>query len=1574
MPIAIALPSFPTLRIVLSSPMNNRKPAANPTAKIDLNVADDLRVLSQIGVYEDLSPIVAFVEKDGLHKAFGHVLHYSSTAELTPLTQAAKRLARILEVTNYILHEIAEDSPNLAVKLAMWEQHDRLKEFYAEMCDNLRFVYKIYGQRKPQAVNLVTSLLTCIIEFKNSSTLSHFFDLFDFNNVAVHKILVPNKDDFERKIVEEESMRTPFAAFWILLCSAANPTLRKTAMTNYKMIGNFWRYMEMDRYEMLIKIFEFVDEFVLEEPAFKKATKCRILNENFLYNARLLFAYVKAENDRRDDSDDVNEFKTFKTTFVEIMNKLVTDKAKGISYPPNEHGLVLEVNGIEFKVNNKLIYTLLTALKPWDSFVQLQYAMQILNNNHELLPPYMNHIVANSGGYHDPALSSYWIGHTLLYTEILKSKDLPVPSSEFVSLAPLSRTAMSNCLAFPNKLVKQLTLQLMLLQLQKVALTSSQRIIEGVFSEMPPHSAYIELLVHENKLIRLTATLVAALAEQIAPKSSSSALVSSVGVELSKLNDNVTNCSASDLILLDKYLSIQSNNELKWWNKTPEGNCFFTSLLKLSVVRPLHSKILKILLKLTSSTLVFNETATIESPISALIQATAEIVEKSSAHKLWSCIDEVISRAVKTPYKYLDQSHAHHGDVSIFLIVLFEQLKYITDLAKEADILTWLEQLLTKCIVLGESADGIQALIQSENIPISLDSKSQVAPEIINSKYALALAVRALNGEIKSSLSSETAVYDICTRIGNYLISCEFFDKRLTKFLSSLKTWPFIVGMLSSNSSKKSFQGITYLSKILSQLFVDFAGSELQMWCFESMRNPDVSEYLAQEFLWILSDLQLIDVATLDINEHLSVDATNAARERQLNFKPSFARLMKLEPNEVAHILQEFEPSLEEANLILKNPKFHFLLEKVSSNVEEVLLQAEIISDDILYRVAPVYPNVASKYQARTVDLALSMKSITYTLGIFAKNANLFNHDELLDALMENERISFKLSMTSAFTTIVEVLSPLLETLDRVKTWFHKAMLYVTRKFAESEHLSKSFNAFLESLRVLILRQPRFLNLVPISVLDAQLEVLLLHKSWVQNEPYLEYANVLVLANKSKPLSAEKLLQLFIANERIPLFSFPSESNFSIRFQAALLIHSLHFSKKNFGASEGIMEQILILYLGSTRPDDLLLKDVLVSLELKVSSSWVDKVGSWEYLEEMSQSETEVVGEDRLISRERNSLSLTLHRSFVKNTCDHILSALHIPQTKSYDEFLRFSHESVMDKSYQSTIYDPEFLLMTIINNLELAFEKESRLQLDIMKLIDSDLMHFIVCCLANLKVRGMAKVVLSGILRTLIVSENGHVDQVFKIYCASLLHTMREADHHVPMVWYMVGSFASILASPGHFLFDTIYQYILTTPVFKENTIPLYRQMIMTTKAEDLSEEDDFYKQLTWFVNKIAHGTQSSEDVSLLKSRRAIETFFNTCNSQIAPSSLITACLKLIHLVQNVDGDGAHMLVANFAGLSALELVKDSRNKTFTGEQRSLNVDQLALRFGIAGRAQKRTREWGQGCFDAAVKRIHSV
>lgn len=1555
---------------------SRNKTNAYSASNVNTVVIQELAEVADIGVYGDLTPLVLFVRNNHLIKALSNISYFSSVNDIGQVAKNARNLSKVLEFINYVLYDTNTESPNLTVKLSLLEERERIVEFYADLCTNhLKIIYKFYGMRKPLAVIALTGLLLALVEYKNHSVLTNFQDSFDFNHSTLPKILVPTRDEFEKNIIEEFSMRYAVMELWIAICMHSNSSFKKSLLTNFKVMNNFWKHVEMERYETLSKIIKFLDKHVLCDPSFKRSTKCQILNENFLYNFRNLFALVKNDNERKEDND-MNDFDCFKKDFKNFMNVLVSDQAKGITYPQNEFGSPMVVNKKTFKINNKLIYTLLTALKPWDSHAQLQYCLKILNSNLELVAPYMNWIVTSSGGYHDPSLTSYWIGHTLLYSEILKSPSLPV-QSDMISLVPLSKNALTECLSYPSNLVKQLGSQLVLLQLNKVTSVSSplQLLVASVLSNIPTQASFVPLLIHDNKLIKLTATMIIKKIESLIPTSSSAAVVSTISQNLDRLNLEGAACDSFELVLLDNYLSIQSNNDLKWWNKASNGNSFFTSLLKLSKINFLKTKVYHILEKLTRTTFIFGKNDIIESTLLMLIESVARYMDSASFEKLWNCFDESISRSIKLPYKYLDRSHIQYDDVSVFVVALFEQLNYVPNIREELELMLWLQDFATRLVIVGESQLAIVNLAKDNNFELAINLNQVTLKENIISKYDLAEAIIVLNQSVLTR--KESQIFELFTKVGAFLSSSDLSNNSMIAFISNPQNFTFIKSFSSKSMSGNEALALTLFSELLQQLGQDFSGTKLSEFVFQTCMEllPRKNQMVLSRYFWLLSDDQITTLSSNFENDHIVSSVFKVICLRGLKIVPDFEKLLKIETPELEYILNYFKTSITDFRLILSYPSLFFLLDEPSSELSQYLLGIEEIPDNVLYRVAPADKAVAEKFKNLVVNLALSLTNWTQSLRIFTKYCDWFERDALLKLCFSYVEDKARLTMTAEFTDYINLYVRTfdIQENDLIKLWLQRAMIYINKKFAESPELSANFDNFLDSIESFITKYDHFRVQIHSSIMNTQFEVLFSHSKWISHEKYLSYSNKVLMKWNVKDINSDKLLQLFVANENNALRKLPGSNDSSLRFQTALLVYVLYNIEGANSHNITLMNQLLSLYLGSSRAEDLLLKNVLISIEGKVAKSWVSNVTNWDFIDELSQREIDLVGEERLIINDKSNLVVALNKSFVTNTVRNMIETPSIPRSHNYDDFLSFFAKSFSGK-YLETVYDPEFLILVILNNEELVTEEEGKMKFILTKIIDSGLLQFIVNCLALAHIRAISKVLLHGILKYINNTEENFKDKnLIKIYVSSILHTLRTSDHTSSLVWYFIGEFANIITNPGHFLYERVSRYVLSTPIILPHEIPLYKNISMSLINEDSIDEDNYYKQVTWLIELLTNGIKSRDDLKLLRFREVVEWALNVSNLPYSSSALKSKVLHFINEVQSLLGEGTDSLVTKFAGFASLEILKRSLDgDKFSATQQALNIDQIALRTGIVAQTLKRVREWSNHRIPHAVKRIH--
>ena len=714
--------------------------ARTPTANVDGKALEHLDAASS-GKPES---IVFFIKDGHFARSISAWAYFLSVNDHSLFIETSVKLARLSSaIKNVFVNEkVASDlKEGLQAQLELMEMRPQIVERYQEILQShSKILYRALNNNRPAITNPILRLMLNIVTFQ-SSLATVLIDNFDLNLTVLPNLLVPPKgqDGPISQSHDHLNTRHNFIRFWIALTTSVPSHIRKDLLVNKpKIMNNLWKFMAgSDSIGTLLIIIEWIESAILKEASFKRSTKCKILNENFMFKLQLLF-------NRLQDA-------TFTSQFIQFV-KSFTSSSEGLLFPNNQcllttnYGTPLNVNGKSFKVHNKLLFTFLTTLKPCETFQQLAIVTEFLTKCPELIAPYLNWCVQTGGGYHDPSLTSWWIGRSLLFTEILKIK-LPVESSnsgvldisllfECLCPAPLSKASFLKGIESKIDLCLQISRQLLLLVLSAVKslqhhLTNVQKstLCELVFDMLPEVEQIGQALKNDSqakqdKLRQLTALKIVQLYEELYPLSiarpSGFSLVSKVthsNITAMVLERDVSEFTPYDLVCFNKLLEIQSyeqnEQELKWWSATDGRNSLFTTLIRLTVAVPPSSRarIQERILKFTETSLIFKKEL-LASPIASLVRLCNKINEK----QVYTLMDLSLGYATKTPYKYLDMSHQEFGDVSPFIVALFEQYKF----NRSKSVLEWLQVLSRELLIIGEPEDGLVKMwnkfIPEENI------------------------------------------------------------------------------------------------------------------------------------------------------------------------------------------------------------------------------------------------------------------------------------------------------------------------------------------------------------------------------------------------------------------------------------------------------------------------------------------------------------------------------------------------------------------------------------------------------------------------------------------------------------------------------------------------------------------------------------------------------------------------------------------------------------------------------------------------------------------------------------------
>ncbi|RLV92668.1 Nucleolar pre-ribosomal-associated protein 1 [Spathaspora sp. JA1] len=1573
--------------------IKKRKTYSAPSINVDHGLLEKLNELvSQPS--SDLQALIQFIESGSITKLLSIWSFYASTNDHTQFTDISIKLSKLT-------HQI-----NLSNTLLLTQKPVIIDTYKDILNNHIKVIYRALNNLKPPLTNSNIKILNNLINY-DGIIVSEFLNTFDFSLSSLPKLLTPPKSETKPLL----QIRFNFISFWLDFCSNVAYFHRSDLLLNHpKIINNFWKFLNSDSIELIQKIIAFLDDKVLGETNFKRSEKCKILSENFMHKVQVIFN------------------KTDESFFIDFMNKLATDSKQGLVFPNDKlwqlpaSGVPVQINNKTFKIANKLLFTLLTTLKPGDSNVQLQYMVRILDANPELIPPYMNWSVQHGGGYHEPSLTSWWISHTLLYSNVLQTQ-LPSFSnphllkfdakliSESIVFAPLSKGSLINGLGSKKPLLVQLTLQLILYMLNRLQLalsttpTIKQELIDLVLTQLPDLNVIAPIIEQESssKLIKLTGLTILQKYESFRSSGNNNALNKIVSSGISSIVSDVSSISGYELTLLNLYISIQNEQDFKWWNKGTSGNTFFTSLVRLSTNSNIDKnyvmKIYQLLTGLGQEKMLWNSDVLI-SPILPLIYS---FEGQEIGDKVWNLLDETIARSVRTPYKYLDLSHEKYQDISIFIVALFEQFKFV--LKRDNDDITyikWLFQYLKYLIIIGESKSvllqlvdslEIDEIVKANNLVEQLDSVTQGTEEskdstiveivmyksvddliknnwlekkVISSNLDFLALVKLLDNALSNGKPAKPLITLLFSKFWNYLMSSA--DDKVSNYFASKKFWNILFNQGETTSENVEL-AISLYNEIISTSQFTSDTTELSEFIFEKYLNGQ-KEGLEQ-FMWIMSQEQLQKLLLLEGPIFLKAVESCVSKNIKLEFKEFQKLYASYSGNERNALIIQ----LIDLNLLNFSPEeLQQIISSVMTNPSDQFLIANFIqaSDDVVTLLKDKLGNIQDSYLncliaysliKREVDIPLEFheKVIDISLRLIQQN-NLgeLKWHELLTILSTSQSISTNIFEQvflylegiglkhSFILSFIDFISKF-ESNQEITSWLHKSMLYITKKFAESDQLSKNFDDFVERMGNFLL-ETNVWSLVPSSILNTQLEVILSSK-WNKSSRYLKYVTKLVLVAPKGKIDYQRMFQITL-NESDEL---PNETNSESRFYNNVILYTLFNLDIGRLSTLNNLDHVLEKYLGSSRAEDLLLKDILIKIESKVAVSWLTKVSNWEFIEE-SVNEDYGFTQDKLIKNSsKGEFTVCLNKGFIKNTFSSYKD-LELPSDKTksaktkweqIDQFYQVSNLH-NPKLYSATSYDPEFLLMVTLNNEELLqINKEEdgteKVVFNIKNLIDTGILQFIVSTLSNPKYVPISKIIIAKVLKSITGDDNSFKDKsIYTVYLSNILFTLTHSDNSIPhLVWYVWSQLVPILSNPGHFLYEKSFRYVLSTPKLKSNDVPLYN---LITHPRD--GESEYYRELTWLIHRITEGVETVDDLAVFQ-KGIVETFVNIFNSEYGNTKLKSSILKLVYKLQGIDY-GSDMLITRFGLLAALEAISVGLTNSLIDKQLKLNIDELLVRFDL--------------------------
>ncbi|SCU88641.1 LAME_0E00628g1_1 [Lachancea meyersii CBS 8951] len=1688
--------------------------ASDPSSTFDDGLFEKLQeVLSGIDLINetasnDYRPILAFFSSrfaPQLTQAWSYHAQVNNHAKFTNCTS---KLARALRV-------LGSDPSTLACGSSL---------IRTILLENVKVLYRGLNNMKPATTNSVLRLMREMVAFNSGEHVDDFLTYFDLALPSVLRILAPTRAELADldhcKANPDLSMRYNFMNFWLTLIENSSPLLRKAVLTeNSRIMSGWFKHMtKVDSVKLMKHCVSTMSEKVLRESSLKKATKCKILNEAFI--SRLHHFYYSGDASL---VKAVDQFFELYSTSEEHSVAFSDDKlwfsepvyAKSASGSLSNGAMVM-INNKKFYLYNKILYTMLTFFKPWEDESQLNRVIQVLQALPELVAPYCSYL--ETLGHHEPKMTSYWFGMTLLLGRIInlpipqkildvQTDNIPLPPIVLESIAPcpLTKAALSKALQHEVPLIKQMGCQLLIFCFQKL-----EHIFE-LYEDKGWNSAKSELVGRLKSTLPDLSVIATTLDFVSRHKSENKILAASVSLVLNHyskffpLSFNLTlpsdniyskvikskSFSGLDLVILDSFLQFQelNNSQAKWYNPTATENSTFTTLLKLAsssnATASLTNKVASLLDSLLKFTVVFDE-ALIASPILALINslqvmARSDLEDNSlKEERIWKLLDETISRCMKTPYKYVDNSAAY-GHCSPFLVALTEQWHFMDHRDDCEKPQKWLIIFLRSAAFIGEPLDGIRALLKSlpsiseslldtffdfENYDMSLNSLRDTQNLVINdvdfsffqhitltpaldldavarypiNRFDVAGLIQRLrlllNGNNTSITHSKfSAIVDnLLAKVASYALSQAEFRVQFTEARFFGK---FMVNEKIDPSNSVACERYAYVSNTIADIYSqlnqsmpDFQHYIHSLWltCAISWEKNDALASVLLKGLAFLSPNQLQEVLHLlpsDSQKLLPYVVKELLHQKiQIN-NDQFMNLLSQDSALLIPVLQAFikfqlieAPRFAEIiPLALRLTSYKPIIEEILQCTEGVNVLSEFVDkikdDGLVIKIAASVTSANSKLDPSFIEKALSVAFENLTsledTDLDAAIKLFVSHFNEIPELRKNKIVEIITTRSgSRFTPQVPNFIALqkVEGDKIIRSWMQKCVLFITKNIVEKSQPTARFSEFLANFLKLH-EKINFWKHGMTSSLNSQIQAIV-GGNWISYLGILKYLNAVLLGAEKSQLNTSRMLQLLLNNDQMCFNSGSKDAH--IRFLTTSCMFIL-FNVDAAGCSSVIVqEKLLLCYGGTICPSDRMILNMLEQIESKTISSWTNNIFAWDYQDVTEDQEESGAADYQMIVQEAEGFIITIQRKLVKFTAENFavtMPALPITDctnsSQIKQDFIDLKEETdLLYSESQYKIYDPMFLLLSMVNNEEL-FKNNSDAKngsnevsfFEMKRIIDSGLLELVLVCLSfNGEIGEIALLLVHKMLESLDIGnfkdKQAYKLLLMKIACTFHLYEKNDAadtDKVPPLIWSTVARVSTVLSQPSSFLYERAYRWVLSSPSVNSRHIPFYDTVV--AKKDDDGEH--YYKYLHWFLESILQGLKTDEDLHLLRSRNVFEWVMNLLNSPYITLKLRVLAVSFLYKSQRLEGGGPTLLT-RFAGTSFLEsmnigtaqqlvtsndqLSTNTKNKlhlmqNLVLQQSQVNYSELGAGFTAIAKSRKRLVDWVEGDGDNFLKRM---
>lgn len=1310
-------------------------------------------------------------------------------------------------------------------------------------------------------------------------------------------VLIPNElhqeFDFTLRVIpqilSQQPYRAAFLDFFMELISRSSASIRRELLANRKVFsGWFGKLGQEDDENTVARTFDLLRERVLKDTiVFIKSTKMGLFNDWTLKNIQRILS-----------APQISE------ALAEKIGRFIVTLLCDITY------------GVRMPSENRLALSFLKIVKPWENKAQMDLTVRLLEEMPELVVPYFDALVV---AYPlTPKASMWWFSFSVLHISTLKlnlSYCPPLDSSglnefaKWVLPATITRSALQQAVRFKESaLVQFQASQITLFALRRLrsvlnVVRSSYALDENtlvdlVLSRLPESQLFSKPV--ERDLLSTTYLIILKEFCQLRPQS--------VSIN-NPLDSNEVN--GLKLIQAEQILEVQTytSDQTRWWNSNREVSSLFLQLVKFSTFNPvLADKSSKLLQHLVEPTQLFADLPTLAHPIDALIFTLGSYIQiyQEVNHLVWELLEQTVQRSVRTPYQYIDQFKSKK--ISPFLIGLVDQ--YVEHLSKRDSsansLSSWIRNFARALLVLGEEPliiDSLMKRLDSVN-PRNLPKKSEEYFDFVLDETDRGILDRQdLLLKINSRLDLAATLYRASSTespvLRNHLLAHIPADLLDIMAMSPPAFAPFLRGssslttayisILEGRKNKALSTALELSANWASAL--EWVSTEFLLSKLSVLPNRDTDESVVNELTrrkHILSDKLLeIKLKTPGIAENINLRAP-----------------LSLDANLGLALMKKAEDAALKSSLIR--------VSGVYDNTQTLPPDSQILV--AVAKFARSYINEDEAF-ATALELLYSEGSELSGVCIVAQFVESLRHGheaaklEIWDACskyIESARHGLHRSILSAdFLTLVRLKPPFLARFLKV------AVHQITLRCAERKYGEDTGRFIAEFIADDYHMELLWTHVNP-NAINALIEAAMREQRYP--ETYEMVTKIALkereILKRSKGASSKLtgLAHLLTVFER----TRPNECSLEI----ALMIYSIFASDPPANSSLEVEQGILARYDGSSSPKDRILLQTLKTVEAQRQRSWVDHVESWEIRPAFSSSAHIIddYGLDSLIVvRCDASIFVTLDEQRIYNTINawEVEPSWELePNTCSYYTLISSINSYSSRLSDTSTHrYDPSFMLNCLTSCEQLTRNLDS--------ILNSGLLSFLICCLANREHRDDATSLLTLIFKRLAEIESKYQVGMrlllgkLLMFCLNLNCRNLDMPSHIPS---MIGQMALVISRPNHFMAEKIHRWLLSGPKIQEFEVPMFKT-ILESQAEFKA------KELLWLLNLISAGAVDRTAVQYFVKAGVIEWVLSQVSLSNSRSQILKdAALRLINRIEEVRG-GAHVLISTSGALAMPEI-----------------------------------------------------